>query len=607
MSLRKIDMKYLVIVILLMLPMLLAAQLKEFEIREIPAPAGIALVMEHPDCAQLIIYSQLRDLRFESNMAGIRDQRFVPQEDKYIVFITSVRQIITVKSTGYIEAQLSGAFNLNPKERRYFGITEKVISSGTNKGGFVLDSKPSGAEITIDGIPSFRERTPYRFNDYMAMTYSVTLRLKGHDDYSYQMRINPDQQGSATLELRANFAELVVVSNPPAELYLNGVNKGITPQNFQGVSAGLAPGEYRISIRKPRYQTHEESLTLKAGDAEQRRITLAPLFTDVLISSEPPGSSVYLNDKLIGNCPLNLSGAEKGVDSGTYSIRIVPQNSFYDTITETVEFLPGELFSRNFIHQDHRRWLKINVSEKPYEAFVDGNRSAVLERGGELEINSESCELRVVYTGKDKDRYPPYESRVRLLSGEHRELDIRFDAFRAKLSLLSDYDGTILTIKDQRNGKIVFRGTADAKAELFPGTYSVTASKPYFHNLSQDIEVTREAEQLFEFNPRFKTNVPKAKRNEMLFSIAAFAGVGAATAFSFYQSEKYFDDYKSSNSSASAADLRNKTEDWDKYKQIALGAEGLLSLWLTKSIIQYIRVKRAEAEVKRIQRFDNKL
>lgn len=591
----------------MLLPILLAAQLKEFEIREIPAPPGIALTIEHPDCAQLIIHSTIVGLSFESNMAGIREQRHIAKEDKYLVFILPQRQIISVKASGFIEAQLGAAFTLGAKERKYFSIADKVINSGSDKGSFVLSSVPSGAQIIIDGFPGFREKTPYRFDDYMAMTYAVTLKLHGYEDYRYSMQISSNRQGSATLELKSAFAELVVISSPPAELYLNGTSKGSTPQNFQGANGGLAPGEYRILLKKDRYQTIEETLVLQAGDSIQKRYALYPLFTEAFIRSEPPGSSVYMNNNLLGVTPLDLTGAEKGLDAGTHTIRIVPRQEYLNIIESQVELNAGEVFSRTFSHEDQRRWLGIRVSETPFEAYLDGIRVPELELGDEIELESDTYALRVIYTGKDRDKYPVYEQSVRLLHGERRMLDVQFNAFRASLKLLSDYSDVKLLIKNKHTGHRVFKGNTDVAIELFPGRYEVLASKRHFNNLVQEIEVNSEPEQLFEFNPVFKSNKTKAYRNEMLLSIGTVASLGALTYYSWQKSEAYYRDYLATSSSAQAETLRKQTKDWDIKTQILIGAETAATLWLSNAIIKYIQIKGMDAEVKRIQRFDSRL
>lgn len=599
--------RLLLIILLFLLTISLSAQLKEFEIREIPAPAGISLIMDHPDCAQLVIHSQIVGLRFDSNMAGIREQRHLPREDKYLIFITPVRQIITVKASGFIENQLGSTFELNAKERKYYVINEQKQVSGSGKGSFTLDSVPGGALIQIDGIPGFRERTPYRFRDYLAMNYSLILSLEGYDDIHYQLQILPDQEGSEILNFSANFAELVITSNPKARIYINDVDKGETPQSFEGAQNGLKAGEYTIVLERDRYQRIEEKINLNAGDKEIKRYQPEPLFTEAIINSNPSGSSVYLDGKLLGRTPLELMGEDNALDSGSHNLRIEPQNRHFTTLERRIELKPGDIYSETFDHHDQRRWLSISSKENPIEAYINGERNRELERGQEILLTDERATLRVTFEGKDKDKYPPYTKELRILEGEHHQEEVIFNAFKARLDLRSDFHDVKLQIREKESGKRVFKGMSDESIDLFPGSYTVSASKRHFHNLNTEIEVNNEPTQLFEFNPQFKSSKPKTALTELIASGGTFAAIGGAALYSWQQSEKNYTDYQEATSVSDVERLRKSTQKWDNITQYVLAAEIAATTWLTRAVINFVKIKNTEKEVKRIQRFDSRL
>ncbi len=599
--------RLILIIILFSFTILLSAQLKEFEIREIPAPAGIALVMDHPDCAQLVIHSQIVGLRFDSNMAGIREQRHLPREDKYLIFITPVRQIVTVKASGFIENQLGSTFELNAKERKYYVINEQKQVSGSGKGSFTLDSVPGGALIQIEGIPGFREHTPYRFRDYLAMNYEITLSLDGYDDIHYRMQILPDQEDSKTLNLHANFAELVITSTPNARLTLNGSDKGNTPQSFEGGQNGLKAGEYTITLKRDRYNDIEETVNLKIGDKIIKRYQLEPLFTEVIINSNPQNSSVYLDEKLLGRTPLELMGEDKALNSGEYTLRIVPSNSAFTAIEQRITLKSGDLFSQTFNHSDLSRWLSLVTKEKPIEAYINGERNRDLESGQEILLTDERTALRVIFAGKDKDKYPPYIKELRLLEGEHHQEEVTFNAFKARLDLRSDFHDVKLQIREKESSKRVFKGVSDESIELFPGSYTVSAKKRHFYNLNTEIEVNNEPTQLFEFNPQFKSNKPKTALVELITSGGTFAALGGAALYSWQQSEKNYTDYQEATSVSEVQRLKDSTKKWDKATQYLSAAEIAATAWLSRAVINFIKIKNLEKEVKRIQRFDSRL
>ncbi len=597
--------KYYLLFTFLTMSLALSAQLKEFEIKEMPAPAGIAITMDHPDCAQLVIHSELNGLRFESNMAGIREQRHSEREDKYLVFITNTRQIITVKAKGFIEQQLSAPLELKAKERKYYAINEKKLSDEEGKGHFILDSVPSGAQIKIDGFPSFNERTPYRFRDYLAMSYSLSLSLEGYDDYKFIMKIVADQEGRETVQLRANFAELTIDSTPEAKLYLDGEYKGVTPQSLEGIKRGLKPGNYKLKLTKERHDPHEEIIVLKADEKQVRRYILNPKYTEIDIKSEPSQSAVYLNDKYLGRTPLQFMGIEKALDSGEHTIKLIPSSSVYNTIEKPIEFFGGALFLETFIHEDQRCWLKLNVKEKPYAVYINEKRMLDLESGREVLLDSGDFKLTVEYTGKGSDKYPPYHKDLSIAPGEHRVEEVIFNPYKALVSLNSDYRGVRLKIIDKDSDRLAYKGLSGNTINLFPGSYTVKSDKFGFHNKETDIVVRELPGQSFEFNPIFNYNKPKFVMAEMLGSIGTFAALGGAALYSKQKSDDFYEEYLQAIGTSEVEKLRKSTKKWDNYTAVFTGAEILATAWLTRSVVNFIRIKVTEKEVKRLQRFDS--
>ncbi len=527
-------MKYFKLILLLLFltaSTLLPAQLKEFEVRELPAPSGIALTMDHPDCAQLVIHSQIDGLRFESNMAGIREQRHLSREDKYLIFITPIRQIITVKASGFIEEQLSTAMKLKPKERRYFAIDERDLFIERDKGSFLLESIPSGALIQIDGIPSFKERTPYMFDEYFAMNYPLKLSLEGYEDFEFTMKILAGQEGEESIRLRARFAELD-------------------------------------------------------------------------IKSEPAGSVVYLNNRYLGRTPLSLLGKETSLDSGEYSMKIIPSSGIYNTIEKQVKLVVGELFSETFVHQDQRRWLKLSANLQPFEAYLDGKRNTDLESGKEVFLDGDSAELKVIFVGKDSDKYPPYQKDLKLLAGAHHVEDIKFSALKATVDLLSDHNNIKLAILNKNSGETVYEGMSNRSIELFPDVYSVEAKKKGFYVLERDIVINENPTQSHIFNPVFNSHRSKLATAELITSLGIVATLGGTALYTKSVSDSYYEDYQKANLSSEVQWLMENTEKWDKYTSYLVAAEMLATGWLIKAVTDYVRIKASEKEVKRLRSLD---
>ena len=342
-----------VFAILICVTQLLAqTRLKYFEILERNTPLN-ELHVAHQDCAVIVVHSAIQGLYFESNMSQIKTQEHSPRESRYRIYIYPHKQIITVKAVGFREAALP-IFS-NPVQRGIytFEINEAVPVSG--KGNYTLTSDPMGAEIAIDGIPDVKVYTPHTFEGYIANNYSVTLKLKGYEDYKHSMQIVSGETGSHTARLIATYGELIVSTEPQnCELYINDVFVANTPIGLVGPSNGLRPGSYKLSLKKERHLQQDAIISIEAGQRNSQSIILNPLYVDATITSEPTGSSVWIDNKLIGVTPLVLAGETDGLDAGEFMIRVVPSQGSHATIDDKITLRIAQKFTKHYIHEENK-------------------------------------------------------------------------------------------------------------------------------------------------------------------------------------------------------------------------------------------------------------
>jgi hypothetical protein len=157
----------------------LKAQLKEFEISELPRPEVpvVQANAQFSDDALLLIYTTIENLDFRSSLGAIDKVSYNSTATRYEVLIKPVKQMIFVAKAGFIENKIS-TLNPNPKEVLYFKVEEKKeeIIKEMLPGKLSVNSDPSGADIYLNGF-KVADKTPFTF-DLNSGSTKVKLKKK---------------------------------------------------------------------------------------------------------------------------------------------------------------------------------------------------------------------------------------------------------------------------------------------------------------------------------------------------------------------------------------------------------------------------------------------
>jgi hypothetical protein len=204
-------------------------QLKEFEIKEVKAPAGIPVFIDYPDYAAVYIFSSLGNLSISSNLGLIADKS-TPKEGKYLLIVRLDRQILTVKAPGFKEGKISLP-KMAQRDRKFYQV-EELITEGT----LVINSIPDGAEVLLNG-------TQYGYTPYTGILtrgdYEMVLKKDMYHDKIEQIIVEPDTTMSYTFRLKPHFGRLSLTSDPPgAEIFLDDNLLGKTPLNVDKIPSG---------------------------------------------------------------------------------------------------------------------------------------------------------------------------------------------------------------------------------------------------------------------------------------------------------------------------------------------------------------------------------
>lgn len=334
--------KLLLLLLLFISPLWSQTRLKYFELKEIAAPFGV-LQVEHPDCAVVVVRSAIPGIRFVSNMDRIKEQRHIPLESRYVIYIYPDKQIIAIKASGYVETRIFIPGGIKAREQLYYELNEAYNTQG--KGDFLLSTDPPGADIAIDLIPVFNEKTPFEFKQFGAIDYNITLSKERYEKLSATINIEADKQKSQNFRLKALFAELEIESEPSGStVYINKINKGITPLSLTGAEKGLDEGEYEIVLR-PLSQFLEplnQKLILKADTRENLKLKHRDNSGVIQVETSHEPTVFYLNDQPDTELSQSKSTRLKG---GNYNIKAVytgEHKNAFDPIERSVDLGVGD-------------------------------------------------------------------------------------------------------------------------------------------------------------------------------------------------------------------------------------------------------------------------
>ncbi|MCX7846381.1 MAG: PEGA domain-containing protein, partial [Dictyoglomaceae bacterium] len=249
---------------------------------------------------------------------------------------------VLVKLEGYKDYETTIIVEGNREKEYNFNLSPRY-------GDLTILSTPLGASIYLDGV--YRGRTPLTIKNLLVKTYELKLTYPGYQDKVEKIEVKEGTEVRLNLSLLPAFGNLSIYSNPSgAEVYLNGVYRGITPLTI----SDLSPGTYQIQLRRSGYKDLLSSVIVTSGTTSSYNFTLTPLLGIINIFSSPSGAEVYIDRIYKGKTPLSLSD----VPSGTYDIRVILPG--YEEYSERIVLAPGEV-------------KNVSVSLKPLygEVFID--------------------------------------------------------------------------------------------------------------------------------------------------------------------------------------------------------------------------------------------
>ena len=170
---------------------------------------------------------------------------------------------------------------------------EKLV---LNSAAINITSEPSGAEVTVNGIP--RGTTPLLVKDVPKGRAVVKFKLEGFMEEVRELEMRAGDQQNLPIYLTALPGTLHLISVPDgARFYLNDEPRGKSPLAIPN----LKPGDYRVRAELEGYGVIEKTITIENGKAAREEFRLSNTMGRLEVRTNPAGAKIYFDNRYIGS------------------------------------------------------------------------------------------------------------------------------------------------------------------------------------------------------------------------------------------------------------------------------------------------------------------
>jgi hypothetical protein len=221
--------------------------------------------------------------------------------------------IIQIRLDGYDEWK--STVDVQDQGTRTVSATLNPNSASTT-GTINISSVPAGAAVKLDGLA--KGVSPVTLQELSPGIHIIQLTLAGYDEWKSAVDIPQGQTKNLTVTMvpkSVSSTGSVTVSSEPggALVILDGTPTGQIPANSSLTLSSLAPGYHTVALELPGYRPYSTQTNVVSDRISEVSAVLLPAGKGTLvISSNPAGAEVTLDNSSAGISPVTLSDIEEG-------------------------------------------------------------------------------------------------------------------------------------------------------------------------------------------------------------------------------------------------------------------------------------------------------
>jgi len=194
------------------------------------------------------------------------------------------------------------------------------ISLKSNFGSLSIESEPSGADVSVNGVP--KGQTPCKVTGLAAGELDVALSIASYRQYRQKAQVRVGEDTPVKVKLDPLPGSLVVNSTPQgAMVYVDNQRKGKTPLTIED----LAIGEHRVRVEADGYEPLARTVTIRQAERISEDFGPEKTSGTMEILTRPAGVRVYIDGQDKGVTAVE-SGKSDAI-SMPLTIPLVPEGS----------------------------------------------------------------------------------------------------------------------------------------------------------------------------------------------------------------------------------------------------------------------------------------
>ena len=261
-----------------------------------------------------------------------------------------------------VDGQVRGAAPCSVFDLAAGDYVQKSFTLAEEKGLILVKTEPAGADVRCEGVSL--GTTPLLVTTLASgRTHALELALTGYQT----KRIDVKTEGRRPLvrtETLALDSGVVACTTEPAgaTVFVNGVERGVTPVKLAHVPKGVATVVFRLAG----YRDETRELRLAPGDTPTLAVRLKGLPAKLTVVSTPERAKVFVDDAYQGKTPTTVSALSAGV----HAVRI--ELAGHAPVTREVRLENGAAKTEEFRLESVLGRLEIATTPPGAKISVDG-------------------------------------------------------------------------------------------------------------------------------------------------------------------------------------------------------------------------------------------
>ena len=226
-----------------------------------------------------------------------------------VIEVAAGRHQVEVRKSGF--KNWSQWFDLAEGEHHTHDV---ALARAEAPAGALLVTSDAGGDVYVDGVR--KDVAPAIITGVPAGDHVIEVRKDGVPPWRQNVTVPSGQQVkvSAIFGAAAGTGSLrVIASEPDAQIFVDGEDKGRSPANI----ASIAPGDHVVEARKAKFKPVQQMVHVAQGENAivQLRMEIAPPDRPkaaLKVQSTVPNAEVFVDGSSLGRAPIDRSDLDPG-------------------------------------------------------------------------------------------------------------------------------------------------------------------------------------------------------------------------------------------------------------------------------------------------------